>query len=81
MKEHLNVYNDVLQLVGNTPLVRLNRITQDLPGSYFAKVEAFNPGNSSKDRIALYIIEDAEFLMKGTQLSLVQRIPESRWES
>ena len=60
MKEHLNVYNDVLQLVGNTPLVRLNRITKDLPGSYFAKVEAFNPGNSSKDRIALYIIEDAE---------------------
>ena len=60
MKEHLNVYNDVLQLVGNTPLVRLNRITKDLPGSYFAKVEAYNPGNSSKDRIALYIIEDAE---------------------
>ncbi len=60
MREHLNVYNDVLELVGNTPLVRLNRITKDLPGTYFAKVEAFNPGNSSKDRIALYIIEDAE---------------------
>ncbi|WP_028375900.1 PLP-dependent cysteine synthase family protein [Leeuwenhoekiella sp. MAR_2009_132] len=60
MKEHLNVYNDVLKLIGNTPLIRLNRITKDLPGSYFAKVEAYNPGNSSKDRIALYIIEDAE---------------------
>ena len=57
MKEHLNVYNDVLKLIGNTPLVRLNRITKDLPGSYFAKVEAYNPGNSSKDRIALYIID------------------------
>ncbi|WP_031428200.1 PLP-dependent cysteine synthase family protein [Flavimarina sp. Hel_I_48] len=60
MKEHLNVYNNLLGLIGNTPLVRLNTITKTLPGSYFAKVESFNPGQSSKDRIALHIVEDAE---------------------
>lgn len=60
MEEHPRVYDNLLGLVGNTPLVRLNRITQDLAGSYFAKMESFNPGQSSKDRIALHIIEDAE---------------------
>ncbi|MGB3773887.1 MAG: cysteine synthase family protein [Leeuwenhoekiella sp.] len=60
MKEHLHVYNNLLGLIGNTPLVRLNTITSNFPGSYFAKVESFNPGQSSKDRIALHIIEDAE---------------------
>ncbi|MGB5941452.1 MAG: cysteine synthase family protein [Leeuwenhoekiella sp.] len=68
MEGHPNVYNNILELVGNTPLIRLNKITVDLPGSYFAKVEAFNPGQSSKDRIALHIINDAEqrgLLKKG----------------
>ena len=60
MKEDLQVYDNVLQLIGNTPLIQLNRITQELPGRYFAKVEAFNPGHSTKDRIALHIIEAAE---------------------
>lgn len=60
MKEHLNVHNNLLGLIGNTPLVRLNRITEKLAGSYYAKVESFNPGHSSKDRIALHIVEDAE---------------------
>lgn len=60
MKEDLKVYDHVLQLVGNTPLIRLNRIAADLKGEYFAKVEAFNPGHSTKDRIALHIIEEAE---------------------
>ncbi|TXK70910.1 PLP-dependent cysteine synthase family protein [Mesonia sp. HuA40] len=60
MKEDLKVYNDALQLVGNTPLIKLNRITKDLTGDFYAKVEAFNPGHSTKDRIALYIIEEAE---------------------
>lgn len=60
MKEDLQVFDNVLQLIGNTPLIRLNRITQDFKGEYFAKVEAFNPGHSTKDRIALYIIEEAE---------------------
>ena len=49
-----------MELIGNTPLIKLNKITQNLKGNYFAKVEAFNPGHSTKDRIALYIIEEAE---------------------
>lgn len=60
MEEKLQVYDNVLQLVGNTPLIRLNKITKDFEGSFYAKVEAFNPGHSSKDRIALHIIEEAE---------------------
>lgn len=60
MKEDLQVYDNVLQLIGNTPLIHLNRITKDLKGEFFAKVEAFNPGHSSKDRIAMHIIEEAE---------------------
>jgi len=60
MKEDIQVYDNVLQLIGNTPLIHLNSITKDFDGNFFAKVEAFNPGHSTKDRIALYIIEDAE---------------------
>ncbi|MGI0106247.1 PLP-dependent cysteine synthase family protein [Salinimicrobium sp. WS361] len=60
MREDLQVFDNVLQLVGNTPLIHLNRVTQDLKGDFFAKVEAFNPGHSTKDRIALHIIEEAE---------------------
>ncbi len=60
MKEEIKAYNNVLELIGNTPLIKLNKITQHMKGSYFAKVEAFNPGHSTKDRIALYIIEEAE---------------------
>ena len=60
MKHHNNVYNSVLELVGKTPLIKLNTITNSFPGNYYAKVEAFNPGHSSKDRIALHILEEAE---------------------
>lgn len=60
MKNKQNVYNNVLELIGDTPLIRLNKITQGLKGSFYAKVEAFNPGHSTKDRIALHIIEEAE---------------------
>ena len=54
------VFDNVLDLVGNTPLIKLNTITSPFEGDFYAKVEAFNPGHSSKDRIALYIIEQAE---------------------
>ena len=54
------VYNNILELIGNTPLVKLNKITEGFPGTYIAKLESFNPGQSSKDRIALHIIESAE---------------------
>ena len=60
MNEQKNVFDSVLQLVGNTPLIKLNKITAHIPGDFYAKVEAFNPGHSSKDRIALHIIEEAE---------------------
>ena len=54
------IFDNVLQLVGDTPLVKLNHITSSFSGTYVAKLEAFNPGQSSKDRIALHIIEEAE---------------------
>ena len=60
MKQEIKAYNNILELIGNTPLVRLNTITKGLKGNFFAKIEAFNPGHSTKDRIALHIIEEAE---------------------
>jgi len=60
MKEDIKAYNNVLELIGNTPLIKLNKITEGLEGNFYAKVEAFNPGHSTKDRIAVYIIEEAE---------------------
>ncbi len=60
MTEKKKVYKNILQLIGDTPLVQLNSITKNFSGDFFAKIEAFNPGHSSKDRIALYIIEEAE---------------------
>src|ERR1041384_381175 len=60
MKEEIRAYDNVLALIGNTPLIRLNNITGPYKGNFYAKVEAFNPGHSTKDRIALYIIEEAE---------------------
>ncbi|NUM43405.1 MAG: cystathionine beta-synthase [Anaerolineales bacterium] len=58
--ESLQVYDNVVQTIGRTPLVRLSRIGADLPCSLYAKVEFFNPGGSVKDRIGLNIIEEAE---------------------
>ncbi|MDR3273256.1 MAG: cysteine synthase family protein [Flavobacteriaceae bacterium] len=53
-------YNNILELINNTPLVRLNKVTEEMKGHFYAKLECFNPGHSTKDRIALYIIEKAE---------------------
>jgi cystathionine beta-synthase len=53
-------YNNILETIGNTPLVRLNKITKEIPAIVLAKVESTNPGNSIKDRMALKMIEDAE---------------------
>ena len=60
MKEEIKAYNNILELIGNTPLIKIDKITEGLKGNFYAKVEAFNPGHSTKDRIALYIIEEAE---------------------
>src|SRR5436305_1434342 len=52
--------NNILESIGDTPLIKLNRITKDLPCTVLAKVEYFNPGNSIKDRMALKMVEVAE---------------------
>ncbi len=51
---------NILETIGNTPLVQINKITKDLPCTVLAKIETTNPGNSIKDRMALKMIEDAE---------------------
>lgn len=51
---------NILEAIGNTPLVKINRLTADIPALVLAKVESFNPGNSVKDRMAVKMIEDAE---------------------
>ncbi|WP_047245669.1 PLP-dependent cysteine synthase family protein [Maribacter thermophilus] len=60
MENKIKAHNNILELIGKTPLVKLNRITKNFKGDFYAKVEAFNPGHSSKDRIAIHIIEEAE---------------------
>lgn len=54
------IYNSILDTMGNTPLVRLNKVTRGVEANIAAKVEFFNPGGSVKDRIGIQIIEDAE---------------------
>ena len=56
----MDIKNNILETMGNTPMIRLNRITKDLPCDVLAKVEYFNPGNSIKDRMALKMVEVAE---------------------
>ena len=56
----MKIYNNVLETIGNTPLIRLNKITKDIKATVLAKVETTNPGNSVKDRMALTMVEDAE---------------------
>jgi cystathionine beta-synthase len=53
-------YNNILETVGNTPMVKLNKVTAGIPATVLAKIETTNPGNSIKDRMALKMIEDAE---------------------
>ena len=51
---------NILETIGNTPLVKLNKVTAEVDALVLAKVETFNPGNSVKDRMAVKMIEDAE---------------------
>jgi len=53
-------YNNILETIGNTPLIKINKITAHLPATILAKVDYFNPGNSIKDRMALKMVEVAE---------------------
>ena len=71
MKKQIKAFNSLLELIGDSPLVRLNRSTSSFNGQFFAKYEAHNPGHSNKDRIALYIINEAErsgLLKKGSTI-------------
>ncbi len=52
--------NNILETIGNTPLIRLNKVAKDIPATVLAKVDYFNPGNSIKDRMALKMVEVAE---------------------
>jgi cystathionine beta-synthase len=64
----MEYFENILGTIGNTPLVKINNLTKDLPCLVLAKYETFNPGNSTKDRMALKMIEDAErqgLLKKG----------------
>ncbi len=54
-----NIYNNITEVVGNTPLVRLNRLTEGMGASVVVKLEAQNPLGSVKDRIALHMIDEA----------------------
>ncbi len=56
----MKYYNNILETIGNTPLIKLNNITKDIKATVLAKVETTNPGNSVKDRMALKMIDDAE---------------------
>lgn len=53
-------YNSILETIGDTPLIKLNHVTEGLSGTFLVKVEYFNPGHSIKDRIAVKMIDDAE---------------------
>ena len=56
----MKYFENILGTIGNTPLVKINQLTQEIPALVLAKVESFNPGNSVKDRMAIKMIEDAE---------------------
>lgn len=56
----MKYYNNILETIGNTPLVKFNKITQEIPALVLAKMETFNPGHSIKDRMAVKMVEDAE---------------------
>jgi cystathionine beta-synthase len=56
----MDIKNNILETIGNTPLIRLNKIAKSVPCTVLAKVDYFNPGNSIKDRMALKMVEVAE---------------------
>lgn len=56
----MHYFSNILETIGNTPLVKLNKVTEGIPSLVLAKIESVNPGNSIKDRMALKMIEDAE---------------------
>ena len=56
----MNIHDDITQLIGNTPLVRIRKLAEGLPGQVAAKLEFFNPAHSVKDRIGVSMVDAAE---------------------
>ena len=56
----MDIKQNILETIGNTPLIKLNKITREIPAMVLAKVDYFNPGNSIKDRMAIKMIEVAK---------------------
>ncbi|MBU2020172.1 MAG: pyridoxal-phosphate dependent enzyme [Bacteroidetes bacterium] len=56
----MKIYNNILETIGNTPIVKLNKLTKSVKATVLAKIETTNPGNSVKDRMAVKMVEDAE---------------------
>jgi len=61
------IYSNIVETIGNTSMVKLKKIAQEVKSDIFAKIEFFNPAGSVKDRIARYMIEDAEKKEKSNQ--------------
>ena len=57
MKNKINAHENILSLIGNTPLFKLNKVTKSFEGDYYAKYEAMNPGQSNKDLSLIHISE------------------------
>ena len=56
----MKYFNTLIDTIGNTPMIAINKLVKDLPCKVYAKYETFNPGNSVKDRIGLKMVIDAE---------------------
>ena len=79
------IYDDVTALIGNTPLVRINRLSEGAGATIAAKLEFYNPANSVKDRIGVAIIDAAERPVSSSRAARSSRrpaaTPASRWRS
>ena len=83
MKEDIKAHDNVLGLIGNTPLIRLNKITESLPGNFYAKVEAFNLATLPKTESHFILLKKLKsrefFLLVILSLKLLREIPVLVW--
>ena len=70
----MTIYNSITELVGKTPVIKLNSIVPEGSADVYVKLEAFNPGSSVKDRIALRMIEDAELVRLNLVIPLLNQL-------